>query len=98
MSFGLKNALATFQSIMNEVLLPYLQTFVLVFDDILIYSSSLEDHLTNLEIVLELLKENQLVANFKKCQFTVERIEYLGDIILAEGVTTELIVIDLNRD
>lgn len=87
MPFGLKNAPATFQFIMNEVLRPYLWKFVLVFFyDILIYSASLENHLTRLEIVLKLLKENQLVANFKKCQFAVERIEYLGHIILAEGV------------
>lgn len=87
MSFRLKNALANLQSIMNDILRPYLWKFVLVFfDDILIYSPSWPDHMEHLEVVLNLLRENQLIANLKKCQFAVERIEYLGHIISAEDV------------
>ncbi|XP_019465432.1 PREDICTED: uncharacterized protein LOC109363634 [Lupinus angustifolius] len=56
MSFGLTNAPSTFQAAMNDLLRPHLWRFVLVFfDDILIYSSSLNDHLLHLSIILELL-------------------------------------------
>ena len=63
MPFGLTTAPSTFQSPMNDVFKPYLRRFVLVFfDDILVFSPTLELHLQHLKTVLELLLQHQLYA------------------------------------
>jgi hypothetical protein len=90
MPFGLTNAPSTFQSAMNDLLRPYLRQFVLVFfDDILIYSRCLTDHLHHLRLILELLSTNKFFAKFSKCAFAVEKVDYLGHIISSNGVTPD---------
>jgi hypothetical protein len=70
MPFGLSNAPATFQALMNDVLRPYLQRFVLVFfDDILIYSSSWADRLQHVSVVLNALRAHHLHLKRSKCSF-----------------------------
>ena len=90
MPFGLTNAPATFQCLMNEVLAPFLRKSVMVFlDDILIYSPSLDTHITHIRQVLDKLREHQLYLKVTKCSFAQLQLDYLGHIISGEGVTTD---------
>ncbi|KAD6119863.1 hypothetical protein E3N88_11134 [Mikania micrantha] len=90
MPFGLTNAPSTFQAVMNDLFRPYLRRFILVFfDDILIYSSSMEQHKSHLEQTLKLLQDNIFFAKLSKCCFGQERVLFLGHVINSEGVSVE---------
>ena len=87
MPFGLTNAPAAFMDLMNMVFRPYLDRFVIVFiDDILVYSQSQEEHEEHLQTVLHTLRQKQLYAKFKKCQFWLDKVIFLGHVISAEGI------------
>ena len=74
MLFGLANALATFMDLMHRVFLPHLDQFVMVFiDDILIYSKSEEEHEDHLRVVIQILRDHQLYAKFRKLNFGLLR-------------------------
>jgi hypothetical protein len=90
MAFGLCNAPATFQALMNDVLRPFLRCFVLVFfDDILVYSRTWADHLRHLRAVLDQLRRHQLFVKHTKCSFTATAVAYLGHVIFTAGVTMD---------
>jgi hypothetical protein len=90
MLFGLCNAPATFQSLMNDVLRAYLRRFVLVFfDDILIYNASWADHLQHLRVVLVVLHQHRLFVKRSKCSFGVDTVAYLGHTISGAGVAMD---------
>ncbi|XP_043714700.1 uncharacterized protein LOC122663059 [Telopea speciosissima] len=87
MPFGLTNAPATFQATMNSLFKPFLRKFVTVFfDDIFVYSKTLEDHLLHLSEVLQCLTDNQFLAKGSKCQFCQSSLGYLGHLISSNGV------------
>ncbi|WRX16227.1 Reverse transcriptase domain - like 10 [Theobroma cacao] len=90
MSFRLTNAPTTFMDLMNLVVKPYLDKFVVVFiDDILIYSKSRKEHEQHLKIVLQILREHQLYAKFSKCEFWLESVAFLGHVVSKDGIQVD---------
>jgi len=70
MPFGLTNAPSIFQALMNYAFKAYLRKFILVFFyDILVYSSTYEQHLQHLRLALEVLRQHTLYAKASKCCF-----------------------------
>jgi hypothetical protein len=68
MSYGVTGGPTTLQSVMNDILDPFLRKFVLVFvDDILIYSKSLQNHAKHLDAILEVLLQQELKVKKSKC-------------------------------
>ena len=85
--FGLKNAPATFQTVMNNIFAPLIGKCVVIYlDDILIYSKTAEEHEQHLEQVLQLLEQNQLYAKLAKCQFNMQNVEFLGHMVGHDGI------------
>lgn len=62
---------------------------MIFFDDILIYSSSLEAYIQHLELVFDKLKQHQLKVKESKCSFGTSQVEYLEHIISAQGVVVD---------
>ena len=90
MPFGLINAPATFQTLMNKILRPYIDKFVLVYlDDILIFSNSKEEHLQHLRLVFDALREAKLYVRSLKCVFNQSTVEFCGHIV-GQGVVKVL--------
>ena len=74
-SFGLTNAPKIFIRLMNHVLHAFIYRFIVVyFDDILVYSNSLKEHVKSLRCVLQVLIEGTLYANLKSIFFYMEKI------------------------
>ena len=87
MPFGLKNAPATFQRLMNTALsgLQGIHCYVYL-DDIVIYSADLNTHVQKLNQVFQRLREFNLKLQPDKCEFLRKEVAYLGHIISDQGV------------
>jgi hypothetical protein len=90
MSFCLTNAPVYFMNLMNKVFMEYLDKFVVVFiDDILIYSKNDSEHEEHLRMVLQKLRDNQLYAQFTKCEFWLDEVPFLRHIISKGGISVD---------
>ena len=87
MPFGLCNAPATFQRLMDSVLAGLQWSTCLVYlDDIIIMGRTFNEHLANLQQVFERLKQAGLKLQFKKCQFLQHQVNFLGHIVSSAGI------------
>ncbi|XP_064479324.1 uncharacterized protein K02A2.6-like [Ornithodoros turicata] len=85
MPFGLRNAAQTFQRFIDQVLrgLPFAFAYI---DDILVASTSPEEHETHLRAVFSRLEKYGIVINAAKCEFGKASLEFLGHLITSEGI------------
>ena len=87
MPFGLVNAPATFQRLMQATLGDlHLNQCLLYLDDIIVFSKTFDDHLTNLERVFQRLKDANLKLKPSKCSFLHQEVKYLGHLVSRDGI------------
>lgn len=87
MPFGLKNAPSTFQRVMNNMLRGLQNETCLVYlDDIIIFSTSLQEHIERLREVFERLRQSNFKVQLDKSEFLHKEVAYLGHKITCEGV------------
>ena len=96
---GLSNAPSAFQRFMNDIFADMLDVCVVVYlDDILIYSDDKATHRKQVREVLRRLRQNGLFAKPEKCEFSRDRVEYLGYILSPEGLTMASDKVQVIRD
>ena len=86
--FGLCNSPATFQRLMTHALRGLEWDICLVYiDDLIIFSRTFDDHLLHLEKVFKRLKEANVRLKPSKCYFVQSKVDYLGHVVSAEGLS-----------
>lgn len=87
MPFGLKNAPSTFQRTMENVLRGLINSICVVYmDDIIIFSTSLQEHILNLQTVFQRLREANFKIQLDKSEFLKHETAYLGHIVTSDGI------------
>ena len=87
---GLCNAPATFQRLMDSVLAGlHWKTCLVYIDDIIVVGKSFDEHLCNLQAVLERLRQAGLKLHPQKCQLLRHKVTYLGHVVSAEGIAPD---------
>ena len=90
MRFGLCNAPATFQRLMELVLAGLQWTTCLVYlDDVIVVGRNLEEHLLHLKSVFQRMRESNLKLKPAKCALCLEKVNFLGHVVSRDGVATD---------
>jgi beta-lactamase superfamily II metal-dependent hydrolase len=99
MPFGLCNAPASFQRAINSALFPYLNQFCTAYlDDVLVYSTTQEEHVTHVKAVLSQLKSQGFYVDPKKSEFHTTRVKFLRIIITDKGIEIDPAKVSAIRD
>ncbi|MBW0590954.1 hypothetical protein O181_130669 [Austropuccinia psidii MF-1] len=86
MPFGLTNTPASFQNLVNDIFADFFDILVVVYlDDIMVFSSSQEEHVKHVASVLQRLRNNEFFAKASKCVFHASSVKYLGYVVSREG-------------
>ncbi|MCO5608816.1 hypothetical protein L7F22_063033 [Adiantum nelumboides] len=86
MPFGLSNAPVTFNRMMDIIFPPLRHCVGIFFDDRIIFSKSEAEHMEHFRAVFDMVRKEKLVVNEKKSKFFIEEIQFLGHIVLKDGV------------
>ena len=90
MPFGLHSAGATFQRLLDRIIGPALEPKAFAYlDDLVIVSSSFEEHIELLRVVFERLRSAGLRLNPEKCHFARRELKYLGHVVNSGGISTD---------
>ena len=99
MPFGLCNAPGSFERLMEKVLqgLQW-ETLLIYLDDVIVFSTNLDQHMERLDEVFRRIKEAKLKLKMKKCHFFKKEVSFLGHVVDEEGVHTDPEKIQAVRD
>ena len=95
MPFGLCNTLATFQRLMDLMLTGLQWSSCLVYlDDVIILGKNFNDHLQNIHLVFQRIRNAGLKLQPPKCKFFQKEVTYLGHIVTHDGISVDPIKVD----